>query len=61
MHLRDEFGSSEVYQLTPKSLDQTKSESPTLYRLGRLFPGKSVIRDNLVSAVENGAVIKKRC
>lgn len=59
MHLRDEFGSSEVYQLAPKSLDQSKSESPTLYRLGRLFPGEPVTRDNLVSAVENGAVIKK--
>lgn len=59
LHLRDEFGSSKVYQLPPKSVDQTKRRGPTLQRLGRLFPNNHTSYDKLAAMVRHGATIKK--
>ncbi|MBE7551912.1 MAG: sodium:proton antiporter [Anaerolineales bacterium] len=59
LHLQDEFGSSNVYQLTPKSLAQDKSKRPSRDRLGRLFPDPEITYEKLAALVQEGAVIKK--
>ncbi|GIK41202.1 MAG: sodium:proton antiporter [Chloroflexota bacterium] len=59
LHLQDEFGSSNVYQLSPKSLVQHKSKQPSRDRLGRLFPGREITYEKLAVLVQEGAVIKK--
>ncbi len=59
MHLLDEFGSSEVYQLTPHSLEQTNRKAPSRHRLGRLFPGRVFTCEELVTALQKGGTIKK--
>ncbi len=59
LHLQDEFGSSNVYLLSPKSLAQDKSKRLSRDRLGRLFPGPEITYEKLAVLVQEGAVIKK--
>ncbi len=60
LHLQDEFGSSEVYQLPPKSWDQAKKRAPSRHRLGRLFPTPYTTYEKLAIMVhQGGSQIKK--
>jgi NhaP-type Na+/H+ or K+/H+ antiporter len=59
LHLQDEFGSSEVYQLSPKSLDPQKNGTRSRHRLGRLFPRRVVTYEKLAIIIRDGAVIMK--
>ncbi|NJN93140.1 MAG: sodium:proton antiporter [Anaerolineales bacterium] len=59
LHLQDEFGSSEVYQLPPKSLNRAKSKSVSRARLGRLFPKAHITYEKLEAMIHQGAEIKK--
>lgn len=59
-HLQDEFGSSEVYQLMPKAMiDSRESRSPSRYTLGRLLFNQQATYQRLAEMVRSGATIKK--
>ncbi len=58
-HHQDEFGSSEVYQLVPRTLsERNKSRSPSRFALGRLLFHEDATYYRLQELVHDGAVIK---
>lgn len=59
-HHQDEFGSSEVYQLLPRSMaERSKSRSPSRFALGRLLFGEGATYLRLAELMRTGAAIKR--
>jgi CPA1 family monovalent cation:H+ antiporter len=59
-HLREVFGSSEVYQLPPKTLIHDEKRAPSRERLGRLLFQAQANFENLDDMLQEEAVIEKR-
>lgn len=58
-HLQIEFGSSEVYQLPPKTFTSDENRSPSRERLGRLLFHTRASYNNLDEMLHEGAEIKR--
>lgn len=56
-HLEEDFGSSEVYQLPPKSM--SNGQMPSRFQLGRLLATANATYENLHEMIDKGATIKK--
>jgi len=59
LQLREEFGSSEVYQLVQKQADARDSQTQRPSTLGRLLFSPEATHDRLLEVVDSGAVIKR--
>ncbi|HEX6386950.1 MAG TPA: cation:proton antiporter [Anaerolineae bacterium] len=59
VHLQDDLGSSNVYQLPPKTFGEDENRSPSRERLGRLLFHARATYENLDDMLHEGAAIKK--
>jgi len=57
LHLREEFGSSEVYQLVPKQ-GARDAKAPSRVTLGRLLFGQTVTFDRVMAMLDAGGTVK---
>ncbi len=58
LHLREEFGSSEVYQLAPKQGSSDESKAPSRVTLGRLLFSRTATFEHVEEMMDQGATIK---
>jgi len=59
-HLSEEFGSSNVFQLSPETTTTSNVEgAPSRGQTGRLFGKPDVTYEMLIQMIEDGAIIKK--
>lgn len=58
LHLREEFGSSEVYQLAPTQGASSETRAPSRGTLGRLLFSRNATYDHVLDLMEEGAVVK---
>ncbi len=59
-HHQEEFGSSEIYQLLPRSMAEgSKSRAPSRFALGRLLFSDGITYQRLAEFIREGAAIKR--